>query len=177
MILNDLDHDKGIWSVQRVRENRPRLHFTHERPKQKEAWLVTGALFSFGAVRFGAVLNRTAPYDFAFNIPHRTAPHRAIFPSTKPHRTAPHPRTLNNEKKTHRTASHDSKTSNSHRTAPFHSHKEDLRTFKIKQFATVRFGFDRFRPHRTAPHRTAPHRTILRIKSVPHGTARHGTAP
>ena len=73
MILNDLDHDKGIWSVQRVRENRPRLHFTHERPKQKEAWLVTGALFSFGAVRFGAVLNRTAPYDSQNKI--RTARH------------------------------------------------------------------------------------------------------
>ena len=49
-----------------------------------------GAVFSYGSVRFGAVLpNRTAQYDFTSN---KTAPNRTVGFSEikKTHRTAPH---------------------------------------------------------------------------------------
>ena len=62
---------------------------------------VHGAFFSYGAVRFGAVLpNRTAPYEFAL-VRKKTAshctvgfsknknPHRAASRKINPHRAAP----------------------------------------------------------------------------------------
>ena len=94
-----------------------------------------GAVFSYGAVRSGAVLpNRTAPHNFAFNKTapnHRTAVYRSI-ETKNPHRTAPY----------------DSKTKI--RTEPL----SGLGVFKIKYFATVRVRCGAVVTVFIEPHRT-----------------------
>ena len=58
-----------------------------------------GAVLSYGAVRFGAVLpHRAAPHDFAFN---KTAPNRTVGFSRHKIRTAPHHTSYDSKKTNH----------------------------------------------------------------------------
>ena len=108
-----------------------------------------GAVFSYGAVRFGWVRF------------YRTESHGTILPFTKPHRTAPH-RTVRFLKIKIRTKPH--------RSSLTTNQKREKALGPLKSttlLCTVRFGYDpvRFRPVLTAPHRTA-------AASAPHDSQR-----